>query len=88
VGVPPCGETKVKISCTWGCDFGVAAKGSSAARIAVVQEVDIQAICVMGCADWRDGRESGLGFPPTPSSHAPAVVNEEDGVKLAEKRVW
>jgi hypothetical protein len=42
----------------------------------------------MGCADWRDGCKSGLGLPPAPSCHAPAVVNEEDGIKLAQKRVW
>lgn len=69
-----------------GGDVGVAAVGG--VRVAVVEEVDVNAVRVVGCTDRGDGCECCRCFSPASSRHAAAVIDEEDGIELAEKCVW
>lgn len=63
-----------------GGDVGVAAVGG--VRVAMVQEVDVNAIRVIGSTDGCNGREGCRGFPPAPPRHTSTVVDEEDGVEF------
>lgn len=68
-----------------GGDVGVAAGGILG--VAMIEEIDVDAVGIVGGADGRDGTESCCGFAPASACHAAAVVDEEDGIELGEEGV-
>lgn len=59
----------------------------SCLRVAVVEEVDVETVGVVGGADRGDGRNRSGGLAPRPAGHGSAVVNEEEGVEGAQEGV-
>ena len=57
------------------------------AVVAGVEEMDVDAVFVMGSADGGDGREGGGGFAPGAASHGTRVVDQEDSVEGGEEGV-
>lgn len=70
-----------------GGDVVVCARGSGRRVAAVVEEVDVDSVLVVPRANGRDGGQGLLGFFPPWPEHAGAVVDDEDGVELAEEGV-
>ena len=66
-------------------DAAVPALGVGAA--ARVEEVDVDAVNIVGGADRGDGAQGFLDFSPGAPGHGPAVVDQEDGVEGAEEGV-
>lgn len=69
----------------WRHDAGISAARARCSWVSMVEEVDIHTVSVVGGADGRDGRKSFFCFSPAPSTHASAIIYEEDGVELREK---
>lgn len=53
----------------------------------VVEEVDVNTVCVVSSADWRDGHKSVGCLSPEAACHGSGVVDEEDGVESVQERV-
>lgn len=54
-------------------------------RVALVEEVDVDAVGVVGGADAGDGGEGLGGFAPGASGHGAGIVNDEFGVEFGEE---
>lgn len=48
----------------------------------MIEEVDIDSVVVVLCADWGNGCNGFFGFVPAGPGHAGAVVDEENGVEV------
>lgn len=68
-----------------GGDVAIAAIWS--VGISMVEEIHVDAVRIMGRADWRDRGKSVGGFSPGSAGHGAAVVDQEDGVEGAEEGV-
>ena len=67
------------LNCSWGFNFWVSADSVQSA--VVIQEVDVDAVLVVLCADRGDGGDGFFGLPPGSAGHATAVVDEKDRVE-------
>lgn len=54
-------------------------------RVAMVEEVDVDAVSVVRRADWSDGLKCFASLAPKTACHGSAVVDEEDSVEGVEK---
>lgn len=69
------------LDCRGGGDVGIAAV--SGVGIAMVEEIDVDTIRVVGGTDRCDGCDGCGCFSPAAACHAPAVVDQKDGVEFA-----
>lgn len=58
-------------------------------RLAVIiQKIDIDPVGVMRCADWDNRFERSFGLASRFTGHTATIVDEKDGVKVSEKRIF
>jgi hypothetical protein len=55
--------------------------------VGMVEEVDVNAIGVVRCADWGDGHQCVRGLAPEAAGHGSGVIDEEHCVEFVEESV-
>ena len=68
-------------------DLGGAGDVLVAGRVVCVEKVDVDAVFVLGGADWCDGCNGLGGFAPGAAGHGARVIDQEDGVKGGQESI-